>query len=328
MFYDKLSDKKVKCNLCPRHCVMLDDHIGFCRVRKNRQGKLYSLSYAKPVSACPDPIEKKPLFQFRPGTKVFSIGTNGCNFHCKHCQNWDISQKQVAQTPETLPNKIVELALKTGCQGIAYTYNDPIVFYEYSYDIINFAKKKAKSLYHVWVSNGYIEEKPMKKIAPLLDAINIDIKGFNNKVYKELCDADFETFLQCLKNWAQTNVWIELTNLIIPGWNDNPEEIKAMCNWIIKNIGDHVPIHFSKYFPCYQLRAPETPVSTLEKAYKIAKDAGMKYVYIGNMMTSKENTYCYHCKELLIERHGYQILRNKITSENKCPLCGFEIHVK
>jgi pyruvate formate lyase activating enzyme len=325
MFFEMEDSKRVRCTLCPRLCLITDGNIGFCGVRKNVDGVLYSIVYSKPVSLFPDPIEKKPLFHFHPGSIVFSLGTHGCNFRCAHCQNWEISQNVVEDIPEVSPEKVVRLALKTNSQGIAYTYNDPIVFFEYAHDTMRLANEKAKKLYHVFVTNGYIEEKPLKKAEPFLDAVNIDFKGFNERVYEKLCvGAKLDIFLERLKSWAKKDIWIELTNLIIPKWNDNPDEIKAMCKWIVDHLGKGVPIHFTRYFPYHKMKEPATKTETLEKAYKIAREQGLKYVYLGNIRTNKENTYCHNCDELLIERYGYEILQNKIKNNN-CPTCGSKV---
>jgi len=327
-FWEVLEGKKVRCNLCRRHCIILPGRRGVCMVRENRDGKLISLSYGNVVSIAIDPIEKKPLFNFKPGTEVLSYSTMGCNFKCRYCQNWEISQALPEEVRyEEIPAEVlVEIALQYKTPGIAHTYTEPTIFYEYAFEVSKIAKEKG--LFNVWVTNGYIEKEPLKEIRPYLDAANIDLKAFNEKFYKDLCGGiELDEVLDSIKYWHKLGIHIELTNLIIPGWNDSFEEIRQMVKWIIENLGRDVPLHFTRFFPHYKMiETPITPLETLLEAYNIAKEEGLYYVYIGNVWPNKyENTYCYNCGELLIERDGYYI--KKINLEKKgnrviCPTCG------
>ncbi|MBW2999411.1 AmmeMemoRadiSam system radical SAM enzyme [Candidatus Woesearchaeota archaeon] len=325
MFYEKKKDKIVQCHLCPHNCVIAEGKTGNCRVRKNSKGKLYSLVYGNPCTTYVDPIEKKPLYHFMPGTNIFSIATVGCNLHCKHCQNWEISQTGPEDSSMKLPpEEVVAMAVESGCQSIAYTYTEPTIFYEYVYDIARIAKQKG--LKNVMVTNGYINPEPLKKLYPLIDAANVDLKGFTEKFYREVCGATLQPVLETLKALSEMpNVWLEATNLIIPTKNDDPKKIKEMCEWIKENLGVDVPLHFSRFFPYYKLTdLPPTPADILFKARKIALDVGMHYVYIGNLFVDKEdNTYCPKCGKLMVGRSGFGIVSNNIR-KGKCG-CGHKI---
>src|SRR3989344_4456750 len=325
LYYKKLKDKIIQCILCPRYCVIKEDERGNCGVRVNKNGKLYLLVYGKPCSAHIDPIEKKPLFHFLPGTNTYSIGTAGCNLHCFYCQNWSISQCK----PEELssldlpPKKVVEEAVKNNCKSISYTYTEPVgTAAEYVLDTAKTAKKNG--IKNIAVSNGFINEKPLKELCKYIDAANIDLKG-NAKFYKDVTGARIEPVLEALKIYKENKVWIEVTNLIVSGYNDNEKEIKKICLWIKNNLGD-VPIHFSKFFPNYKMmNVKETPEKILVKAKEIAEKIGLNYVYIGNVFLDKaEDTYCPKCKELLIERRGFDVLQNKIKN-GKCFNCKEKI---
>lgn len=322
LYYKKLKDKIVQCQLCPRKCLIKDSERGDCRVRENNSGKLYSLVYGKPCSVGVDPIEKKPLFHFLPGSKVYSIGTAGCNLHCSFCQNWTISQvnPEDVSAVDLEPKDVVKQAKQCGCKGIAYTYSEPTIFYEYALETAKLAKEKG--LKNIWVSNGFINEEPIKRISKYIDAANIDLKGINNKFYRKYTLAWVEPVLNCLKILKRNNVWIEITNLVIPGANDKESEIEELCKWISKNLGRNVPLHFSRFFPCYKLnRLEETPIDTLAMAKKIGKKY-LDYVYVGNLHR-EENTYCPECKSLLIKRRGFDVLKNSIK-KGRCE-CGKEI---
>ncbi len=317
----------VQCVLCPRKCVIQDGTIGYCNVRQNVNGKLFSLVYGKAAALQVDPIEKKPLFHFLPGTKVFSLGTVGCNLRCKFCQNFHTSQTKPGEYREIEipPREIVELAAEHGCNSIATTYNDPIIFYEYVLDI--FKEARNKGIKTVMVSNGFICEEPLREIMNYMDAINVDLKGFSNKFYGSVTSAWLSPILDTLKILHNSKVWFEVTNLIIPTLNDSDEEIMKMCRWILENIGDEHPLHFTGFHPDYQMKnLPSTSRETLLRAYKIAKDIGLKYVYVGNVMSGNaENTYCHKCNVLLIERHGYSIEKMNIV-DGKCMFCKERIH--
>lgn len=332
MFYRKLAGKgrggkHVKCELCPHFCTIADGRTGFCRVRKNDRGTLRSLVYGRPVSIAIDPIEKKPLFHFAPGSRCLSIATVGCNLRCRFCQNYAISQEYGeidglgSQAVE--PKAVVDLAKKNGVEGIAYTYTEPTVFYEYALAIMKLAKKQG--LYNVWVSNGYTNPLPIRKMARYLDAVNVDLKG-NDEFYKKVCGGvGIEPVFKALKAYAKNKVWVEVTNLIIPKYNDSEKEIAKLAGWIKANLGDRVPLHFSAFYPQYKLNdSPLTPAATLEKAVKIAKQKGLKWVYAGNVRDKYESTWCWKCGSLLIKRAGFDVLSFK----SECGKCGEKVDLK
>ena len=321
LYYKKIRNN-VQCMLCPRNCSIKESQVGFCGVRKNISSKLYSLVYAKPVSVGIDPIEKKPLYHFLPGTESFSIGTVGCNLRCKHCQNWQISQAKPGQykTQELEPEEVVEEAIKNNCKSISYTYNEPAVFYEYALDTAKIARKKG--IMNVIVSNGFINEEPLLEWCRYMDAANIDLKG-SDSFYRKITTAWLEPVQTTLKILKEKKVWFEITNLIIPTLNDNPKEIEEMCRWIKQNLGIGYPLHFTGFYPCYQLSGlPPTPAGSLLKAKAIAEKIGINYVYNGNVSTSSgSNTFCPKCREMLVERSYFSVCENRIKN-GKCPFCG------
>jgi len=320
MFYEK-KGQGLQCHICPHNCVIAEGKRGFCGVRENRDGKLYLLVYGKPVSVCIDPVEKKPLFHFLPGSKVYSIGTVGCNLRCQHCQNWQISQERDIIGEDLSPEKVVENALDEGCSGIAYTYNEPTIFYEYVYDTARLARKKG--LKNIMVTNGYINQEPLKKLYKYIDAANVDLKGFTERFYKDIPSSSLAPVLETLKTIkGMENCWLEITTLIIPTLNDDIKTIKEMCIWTKENLGDKTPLHFSRFFPFYKLEhLPPTPPETLIKARDIALKTGLKFVYVGNILLEEsENTCCQKCKRLLIERKGFSITKNKVK-DGRCS-CG------
>jgi len=320
LYYKK--GEVVECMLCPRNCTILKNRLGFCKTRLNKDRVLYTLSYGKPIAMHKDPIEKKPLYHFFPSSDAFSIGTNGCNLKCLHCQNWEISQSQPKEQEEVPPNEIIKKALESNSKSIAYTYTEPTVFYEYTLAISKLAKKE--NLKNVIVSNGYINEEPLKELCKCIHAANIDLKSFNDQFYHKICQAKLQPVLNSLKILKENNIWVEVTNLIIPTLNDKEEEIKQMVKWIIKNLGQ-VPLHFSRFHPLYKTNNIEpTPIKTLEKARKIALNEGLNYVYIGNVPGHPaENTYCPKCKKVVIERTGYST--KNYLKINKCLNCNEEI---
>ena len=323
LFYTKLDNNYVKCQLCPRRCVIPEGGRGFCGVRKNIGGKLYSLVYGKPCAVHIDPIEKKPLFHVLPGSRTFSIATAGCNLRCKFCQNWQISQAkpEEVQSINLEPAQVVAKAKESGCKSITYTYTEPTIFYEYVLDTAKIARKEGlKNYMH---SAGFINPKPLRELCKHLDAANIDLKGFSEDYYQKLCQGHLEDILRSLKIIKEEGVWLEITNLIIPTLNDDPKLIRKMCMWVRDNLGAETPVHFSRFYPMYKLRnLSPTPISTLEKARKIALDVGLKFVYIGNIPGHQgENTYCPACHKLLIERRGYNILTNNLN-KGRCKFCG------
>jgi len=324
LFYEKAEKSAVKCVLCPRFCKIAEGKLGFCNVRENREGKLYSLYYGKPCSVGIDPIEKKPLYHFAPGSRALSIATVGCNLACSFCQNWTISHPESAVHSEDIaPEKVIELAKANGAQGISYTYTEPTIFFEYALDTMKLARKAG--LYNMWVSNGYTNPEPAKMVAKYMDAINVDLKGDVN-FYQNLCSVpDEEPMHQALKIYQNAGVWIEITNLIIPSFNDRPEQIKDLVEWVRDNLGPETPIHFSMFYPQYKLKDTEpTPVKTLEKALEIAKKAGIEYAYLGNVPGHEaESTYCPKCGSVVIKRSGYDV-----DIKESCDKCNNKIKIE
>jgi pyruvate formate lyase activating enzyme len=328
VLYEKLEDCKVKCLLCPRYCIISPDKTGYCGVRKNEKGLLYTLIYGKVSSINVDPIEKKPLFHFHPGSKVLSLGTYGCNMRCIHCQNWQIAHAMIDKTPDMPyeyiePEQVIKLAEETGSEGIAFTYNEPTIWMEYALDVFKLAKKKG--LYTVFVTNGYITKEAIDLIGPYLDSFRVDIKGFNDKFYKNLAKVNnFETILEATKyakdKW---NMHVEVITLVIPGWNDDDEQLREIAEWIVENLGVDTPWHVTCFTPYLELKdVPMTPIETLENAHQIGLDAGLRYVYIGNVFGHPaENTYCPKCQSVVIERMGYDTAIKGIEN-NKCEVCG------
>ena len=324
MFFEKLDDKRVKCNLCRHHCVIEDGKKGICRVRENHGGVLYSLVYRKLISENIDPIEKKPLYHFYPGTTSFSVATVGCNFRCLNCQNYEISQlpKGIGQIVgrDVAPEKIVEDALSHSCKSIAYTYTEPTIFFEYAYEIAKIATQK--SLKNVFVTNGYTTREALTTIKPYLHAANVDLKSFSKETYKKLCGARMENVLDCIRSYKEMGIWIEITTLVIPEINDSESELRQIAEFI-KSVGPEIPWHVSRFYPKYRLiEKPPTPVDTLRMAREIGLEVGLRYVYEGNLPgEGGENTYCYKCKKVLIKRYGYQIIENNIVNL-RCPGCN------
>jgi pyruvate formate lyase activating enzyme len=325
-FWEKIGTGQVQCLLCPRECIIENGKTGVCTVRKNVEGKLESLVYAKPCSVNVDPVEKKPLFHFMPGTDTLSIATPGCNLRCVFCQNWSISQALPGEVESInlMPEEVVALAKKDKCPSISYTYSEPTVFYEYMYDTAWLAKQHG--IKNVWVTCGYINPEPLKQLCGVIDAANVDLKGFSNKVYRWIGGGKLEPVLETLKILKEKGVWVEAGYLVIPTVNDNMEDIKLMLDWYIKNLGPDVPLHLLRFFPQHKLtNLPATPVSTLEKIYDEAKKRGIHYVYLGNVPGHKaNNTYCHRCGKLIIERQGY-FLKQVNLIEGKCKFCGQKI---
>jgi pyruvate formate lyase activating enzyme len=314
-----------RCDLYNRQCRIKEGKRGICGVRENRGGRLYSLVYGRIIAEHIDPIEKKPLFNFLPGSRAFSIGTVGCNFHCKHCQNFDISQYPQEHTGDIIgerrtPEGIVSAAKAAGCETIAYTYNEPTVFYEFTHDTAILAQREG--IKNIIVSNGYLSSEAARQIAPYLDAINIDLKAFSDKSYKEVCGARLEPVLETIKLMKALGVWVEVTTLIIPGLNDGEEELRDIAHFV-KEIGPQVPWHVTRFHPAYKyLDRPPTPVATLRQAHEIGLEEGLRYVYEGNVPgEGGENTYCYACGAILVERYGLRLLANRLE-DGKCSECG------
>lgn len=326
--YDKLEDNAVECGVCPRNCTIEEGERGFCNVRENKKGKLVSLVYGRTVSSSVDPIEKKPLFHFAPGSRAFSIATVGCNLTCDFCQNFKISQDWNEIRGEDLPpEKIAKKADKYRCQGVAYTYTEPTVFLEYARDTM---RKVSPFMYNVFVSNGYMTEKAIKEIVPYLDAINVDLKG-TKEFYKEFCGVpDPEPIFETLKSLSERDILLEVTNLIIPGENDSKGEIRERVDWIKENLGRNTPVHFSRFRPDFRMRDRKpTPIDTLEKAVEIGKESGLYHVYCGNVPGHKsESTYCPRCSELLIKREGFSVKEFNLRKGMRCHSCGKEINIE
>ena len=327
MFYEKMGDEAVRCLLCPNHCVLSDGQRGFCRVREPVKGKLYTLVYELICAAHVDPIEKKPLFHVLPGSKSFSIATAGCNSRCKYCQNWTISQKSPEETTnQTLSTRnLTTAAFNNDCSSIAYTYTEPIVFYEYVMEASKVAKRSG--LLNVIVTGGKINPEPMRELSRVIDAANVDLKGFDKKYLKEVCAQDLDDVLEALTVMKQEGVWIELTNLIVPTLNDNMNDIRRMVKWVKTNLGEDVPMHFSRFWPQYKLRSLyPTPIETLKKARDIAMEEGLHYAYIGNVPEiASESTVCPRCGKVVIKRIGYRVLENNVSRNGNCKFCGKKI---
>jgi len=289
---------------------------------------LYSLNYAAASSMAIDPIEKKPLFHFYPGTTSFSLGTIGCNFRCLYCQNWNISQAELEDIPtrELPPEEAIQLSKENNCLSISWTYNEPTMWFEYTYDSAILAQKAG--IKTVYVTNGYMTQEALELIAPYLDAANVDLKGMSERFYRELCDARLQPVLDNIQTMYDTGIHLEVTNLIIPGYNDSEDDLSALVKFMAEEVGVEVPLHFSRFHPDYQLdQVPSTPVKTLEKAREMAREVGMRYVYIGNVPGHDgENTRCYECGELLIKRNGFEVVDMGLK-KNRCPQCGVPIDV-
>jgi pyruvate formate lyase activating enzyme len=328
MFYKKLKDA-IKCETCARGCVIAEGQLGFCRVRKNIKGKLYSLTYGKICSAAIDPIEKKPLYMFAPGSHTLSISTVGCTFNCKFCCNYAISQGWKEVTGEEFtPNSVVELAKNQNCEGISYTYTEPTVQLEFAYDTAKVASEKG--LYNMFVTNGYTTPKAIKRISKYLDAATVDFKGSANpEFYKKFSLVPkVEPIFDALLAYKKNKVYTEITDLLIPKVGDDLDDFKKLCKWVVDNLGDETPLHILQFFPTYKmLDLPRTPLTTLEKAYDVAKKEGLKYVYLGNVSHRKENTYCPNCDTLAIERTILGVTKFSLNKDLKCLKCGTRIPI-
>lgn len=327
LLYEKLEGGKVRCNLCHHRCVIPEGKRGICQVRENREGTLYSLVYGKLVSANIDPIEKKPFFHFLPGTLSFSIATVGCNFRCLHCQNYTISQvpKDHGEIygEEVPPERIVEEALRRGCQSISYTYTEPTIFFEYAYETSRLARERG--LKNLFVTNGYMSPEALQMISPYLDGANVDLKAMNEKFYREVCGARLQPVLDNIRLMRELGIWVEVTTLLIPTLNDSEGELRQLAQFI-RSIGPEIPWHVTAFHPDYRLLdLPPTPLWALKRAREIGLKEGLRYVYCGNVPGEEgENTYCWNCGQLLIRRWGFRVLENKVQG-GRCPDCGAEI---
>ena len=317
----------VQCELCPKRCVIAPGQSGECRVRINIDGVLRTVVYGYPCSIHIDPIEKKPLFHFLPGSKILSLATVGCNLHCRNCQNWEISQANPEETQAMFcpPEKLVELTKNYRCSSLAYTYTDPVIFYEYTCDTAKLARQV--DIRNVLVTAGYINKEPWERLLKYVDAANIDLKGMSDDFYIRVCSGTLKPVQEALVLARASGILLEVTNLIIPTLNDKPEEIRKLARWVKANLGGETPLHFSRFFPRYKMRhLPPTSLKTLDSAREIALSEGLEYVYIGNIQSKTgQNTYCPACKGLLIERSGYTIMQNRLK-DDCCPACGKEIY--
>ena len=324
-FYEKLTDNRVRCHLCNHFCTIAENKRGICGVRENKKGVLQSLVYGRIVATGVDPIEKKPLFNFLPGTESFSVATAGCNFRCRWCQNWQISQLATRDIPghDATPEEMVGLAIQHDCMTMAYTYTEPTIFMEFALDMMKLAERAG--IKNVFVTNGYTSEEALREVAPYLDSGNIDLKSFRDETYRKLCGAKLEPVEGTIRLYKELGIWLEVTTLVVPTVNDSEEELREIARFIAE-VGVEIPWHISQFYPQYKfLDAPPTPIATLHRAREIGIEEGLRYVYEGNVPgKGNENTYCYQCRELLIKRFGFNIIENRIEG-GKCFNCGAEI---
>ncbi len=324
-YWHKVDDGRVQCDLCPRFCKLHKGQKGLCFVRAEHEGQIVLTTYGRSSGFCIDPIEKKPLNQFLPGTPVLSFGTAGCNLACKFCQNWDISKSREIRTlaEEASPENIARTAHKLGCASVAYTYNDPVIFHEYAIDVAKACREY--NIKSVAVTAGYVCPEPRKEFYQYMDAANVDLKGFTEDFYYKLTGAHLDAVLDTIKYIQhETNVWLELTTLLIPGQNDSDHEIEAMTHWVVEQLGPDVPMHFSAFHPDWKMQnVPATPLSTLVRARKIALKNGVHYAYTGNAHNEEgDSTYCHQCGTKLIGRDWYVLAAWNLSAEGKCKHCG------
>lgn len=317
----------VECQICPKYCRIAPGRSGDCKIRVNIDGKLVATTYGYPTTIHLDPIEKKPLFHFLPGTQILSLATVGCNLHCKGCQNYEISQAKPEEMEafKMMPEELVTMALERGVPSLAFTYTEPIAYYEYALDCSIAAK--AKGLRNVLVTAGYINEPPLRVLAKEVHAANVDVKSFSDKFYRTVCGATLKPVLRAIEILVEMGVWVEITYLVIPTMNDTDEEVRAMAKWATSSLGRRVPIHFSRFFPMYRMQnLPPTPAETLERCREIAKAEGAAFVYIGNLRAAgDEDTFCPNpecptATEPLIQRAGFRVLKNRLVN-GRCPAC-------
>ncbi len=326
MLYNPLQDKKVQCYLCEHRCKISDGNLGVCNVRKNIDGILFTLVYGKTTSQHIDPIEKKPLYHYFPGSTAYSIATPGCNFSCQWCQNWEISQmpRELGRISgyEVTPEEIISEAIASHSRSIAYTYTEPTIFFEYAFDIAKLAKEKR--IANVYVTNGYMSKEMLDIFHPFLDAANVDLKAFSDQTYKRMVGARLQPVLDNLVEMKRWGIWVEITTLVIPGINDDLEDLRQIAQFIARELDVDTPWHISRFFPHYKMmNIPPTPIDRLIKAREIGKSEGLRYVYLGNV-GGESNTICHQCGKVLVKRRGYWIPENHI-SNNTCPDCGAEI---
>jgi pyruvate formate lyase activating enzyme len=325
MFQEETA-RGIMCRICPNECVLKEGELSKCNNRVVHNSKLYTMAFGNPCTVNLDPVEKKPLYHFLPGSKAYSIATAGCNLVCLNCQNWTISQASPDKTRnyDLMPEKVVEECTKNSCRSIAYTYSEPVTFYEYVFETATLAKNVGVK--NIFKSNGYINSEPLKKLCSVIDAANIDLKAFSESSYLKLTGGKLQPVLDTLKVFKDMGVWLEITNLIIPDWTDNPYDIRNMCKWLSDNGFKYTPLHFSRFYPMHKLeQLPPTPVEILNDAYRIATEEGLKYVYTGNAPGNEiSNTKCPSCNSTIVVRQGYRIATNNITG-GKCNKCGSKI---
>lgn len=322
MFQEETA-RGIMCRICPNECVLKEGETSKCNNRKVKDSKLYTMAFGNPCSVNIDPVEKKPLYHFFPGSRAYSIATAGCNLVCLNCQNWTISQTSPDKTRnfDLMPEMVVKEALQSQCRSIAYTYSEPVTFYEYTYETASLAKRAG--IKNIIKSNGYINEEPLKKLCSVADAANIDLKAFTESAYLKLTGGKLQPVLDSLKIYKEMGVWLEITHLVVPGWSDNPDETAKMCKWLAGNGFRDTPLHFSRFYPMHKLeQLPPTPVAILENAAKMAIAEGLKYVYIGNVPGNEmADTKCPSCGQVAVGRSGYRITVNNLN-EGKCNKCG------
>ncbi len=322
-YWHALDDKRVQCELCPHECNIAEGKRGLCRVRYNEEGELFTSAYANVISLTMDPIEKKPLYHFYPGSKILSTGPRGCNLRCGFCQNWNISQED-GPTNHIEPDDLVALALQHDSIGIAYTYTEPTIAYEFVMDTGKLAKERG--LKNVLISNGFVNRKPLNELLEVIDALNIDLKSMDDDFYREHCGGRLQPVLDTIRRCSEEGALVEITNLIIPGFNDSEENIVALRDFVV-SVDPNIPVHFSGYYPCYKFTAPPTPESSLIRAYEIAKEK-LPYVYIGNRVTDiGYNTDCPNCGNLLVSRTGFSSKNSGVDSSGRCAKCGTYVNI-
>lgn len=329
VLYEQLQEGSVRCNLCGRGCTIPEGATGFCRVRRNIGGKLYSVVYSRLCSASIDPIEKKPLYHFYPGSAVFSVATVGCNFRCAYCQNWVISQEERISGQYVDPKDAVKTAKDNECDGISYTYTEPTIFFEFAYDTSKIAHENG--LFNTFVTNGYMSPEAVRMIAPFLDAATVDWKGSGDpEFYRKFAAVpSVEPIYKCLLEMKGANIHIEITDLIVPTHGDSMDRLRELASWICRNLGVDTPLHLLRFHPDYKLTdVPATPTKTLEQAREVALREGLRYVYTGNIPGNKgENTYCHNCQTTVVQRYGFQVLRWNLRPDNTCPKCGVKMPI-
>lgn len=327
LLYEGLEDQQVQCNLCAHRCKIQEGHLGICRVRENNGGKLYTLVYGNLISQNVDPIEKKPLYHFYPGTTAFSIATPGCNFRCEWCQNWQISQMpRITEMPKRAridPEKVIEIALRSNCKSIAYTYSEPTIFFEYSYDTAKLAKEVG--LKNVYVTNGFMTPEMLQLIAPYLDAANVDIKAFREEPYRRLMGGRLAPVLESCRLMKSLGIWLEITTLLVPGVNDDPDELEELATFIYEYLGRETPWHLSRFYPQFKMTDSEpTEEALLYRTKEMGQRIGLNYIYIGNVF-GDNNTYCKSCGNKLICRSGYSTRIVGLDKNGNCNNCGISL---